>query len=199
MAEHIPVIEKIKQLADRMPDVSFMYDDYTRLNLMADKLRKPCEANLRADQYDLSLKDEFPLMFVILRSSGTFNRRNGNVRDYQNLQVGFVTPALDADFDGLENDGRIEWMKAIAKRFFQLYEKSGMFEYLPASIPYQDIYNLFDATVTGVYFELQVQETGGICTLPLEVYPEPIDPTQWKRDCTTCPPTAVPIDTGNGG
>lgn len=188
--EHIPVINKLIQIHQRLPDCSFMYDDWSRLNYRADELHKPCEVNKRGDAFESLLPDQFPLMFVLLRASGRFNRRNGNVRDYQNLTIGFVTIA-ELDFDSLENDRRIEWMKSIAKRFFTLYDKSGMFERLPEDIQYSDVYNMFDANVTGIQFEIQAQETNGVCTLPLTVFPEPIDPNDYVRDCSVFPPVII--------
>lgn len=190
MDKRVTILDKLREVHSRIPDCSFMYDDWSRLNLRSEELLKPCDkqSNNLAFNFGQSPDRTFPLMFVLLRASGEFCLKNGNARDYQNLTIGFVTPAESPDFDGLENEDRIEWCKDIARRFFSLYAKSGMFEALPERLPYKDVYNLFDSTVTGIYFELQVQETLGVCQLPLEVYPDPINPAQYVRDCSVCPP-----------
>lgn len=196
MTERIPLIKKLEQVAERIPGVTFMYDDWNTLNVRANALRKPCEQNASPEK-EIFTFDGFPLLFVLLQSTGTLRRRfTSNMRDAGNFLIGVVVPmdSKEYDFDGMNNVVRVEWAKSILTQFLNLYEGSGMFRPLPDDIPYFDVYKLFDSRTTGVYVNVLVDEQVGNCLPTLPEYPlEPIDPTQWYRDCLDCPPIMKPV------
>lgn len=180
------------EVAERVPGVTVMYDDWQKLNKRSEKLRKPCENNKGPDKPDLFPMGEFPLLFVLLQSSGTLRRKfTSNLRDSADLVIGCVVPLKELDFDGLDNVVRIEWAKAILTRFLNIYEASGMFEPLPDDIKYFDVYNLFTSHLTGVYINITARETLGECLPMLPEYGKPIDPKEWVRDCNQCPPDVI--------
>lgn len=185
------VIHKIQQIASRIPGIKFMYDDWNVLNNRVNKLRKACDPAKENELQDVLFfsEGEFPLLFVLLQATGTFERsKTNNMRDWANLTIGVVVPHKEYDFSGMENVVRVEWAKDILTTFLNLYEASGMFYPLPNTLNYQNLYQLFDAHTTGLYVTFQAQEVIGSCLPILPDYGEPIVPDEWKRNCDECPP-----------
>lgn len=98
------------------------------------------------------------------------------VRDKPETMIWFICPA-DFDFDGIENDCRIEAMKRFALRFIHALNKSCLFVPLESDIPYQVGYDLFDENLTGICITPVLEEKVG---LPLcnDDYKRP----DWDKD-----------------
>ncbi|MGN1173147.1 MAG: hypothetical protein ACI4SO_05115 [Muribaculaceae bacterium] len=99
-------------------------------------------------------------MIYILPPSGSLLLRRDTFRDRPRTQLWFVCPT-DFDFDGTANDCLVEVMKQSAMRFFSKFNSSGLFVPLEGALPYQVAYDAFDSNVTGVCFELEIEEREG--------------------------------------
>jgi len=158
--------EKLKKVTQYVnPTLTYMYDDWNRFNKRISKLEK-------ADTVEVLGVAKLPGVFVLLQASGRFHLKNGNLRDYPDLQIVFLRDALK-DFDGLCNDTLIEEMKSLAIEWVLAYNTSGLFEPLPEDIFYSPIYEMLADRVTGVMLSIRAEELiGGCWRLPEPEEPE---------------------------
>lgn len=138
---------KIKQVAESM-EVTYVFDNWSVANIRLDKLPLPAIIN-------------------VLPASGELNFNNGNIRDCPNALFAFIDK-IPVDARGSEKDDTIERMKSLAMRFFVAINKSGMFQPIGGRLPYRTIYDKLDIAVTGVMFELRIEEVSGICERTLK-------------------------------
>lgn len=139
------VQEKIKQIVQSIDGLHYMYNDWSRANV------------------DLDLSSaEFPVCISILPASGTLLNKNGNLRDCPNCLIAFLDLA-ELDFESEENEGTVERMKTLAKKFILAVNRSGMFEPISDRIDYSVVYDTLDQNLTGVTIEIQLKELVGDC------------------------------------
>lgn len=141
------VEEKIKQVAESMK-VTYVFDNWSVANIRLDKLPLPAIVN-------------------VLPASGELNFNNGNIRDCPNALFAFIDK-IYTDARGDEKDDTIERMKSLAMRFFVAMNQSGMFQPIGGRLSYRTIYDKLDIAVTGVMFELRIEEVLGICERALK-------------------------------
>ncbi|MFR9166362.1 MAG: hypothetical protein ACLVKO_09185 [Dysgonomonas sp.] len=137
------VQEKIKQIVETIPELNYIFNDWTRANVQLDYDRLPACVN-------------------VLPVSGQLHLHNGIFRDYPNCLIAFLDLA-DLDFDGEENEATVERMKAYARRFIMAVNRSGLFHPIPDTVSYSVVYDMLDQNLTGVTIEVQLKELQGDC------------------------------------
>jgi len=137
------VDEKIKQIVESIPGLSYEFNDWTRANVTLDNAA-------------------LPTCLYLLPDSGNLLNKNGNFRDYPNVSIAFLDKA-EFDFEGEENEPTVERMKDFAKRFIIAVNNSRMFNALPENILYNVVYDKLDVNLTGVVIEVTLQELIGTC------------------------------------
>lgn len=148
------IITKLITLVEEKLKVPCLYNDWNRLNKDTDKLSK-----------SISDKDpKFPAVYIVIPAQGSVDSRFGRYRQSSILTINFVIETLErADFDGVENESRIEAMKYLAIRFLYHFEKSRLFEPLTDIIDFRNLYMVTDNSLTGVSITIPVKELEGIC------------------------------------
>lgn len=134
----------IKEIAKAL-GMSYMFDDWARVNVRADKV------------------DKYPLLVDMLPSGGAFGLQSGQIKDEQNCLFAFLdkTPL---DFDGTTNDAIIERMKTLAKKFIYQINNGGIYEAIDGdTLPYSVVYDKLDENVTGITIELTLIPIEGEC------------------------------------
>lgn len=148
------LINDIINLVESKLNVPCLFNDWHRLSKNTDKLSKST-----SDQ-----DYKFPAVYIVIPAQGTFDTRFGRIRETTQLYINFVIETLErSDFEGLENNSRIEQMKSLAKRFIYHYNQSELFESLPDTISFQNLYMITDSSLTGVSLTIQAKELLGEC------------------------------------
>ena len=132
---------KIRHIASQFKDCEYMFADYSQANVEFDKVKSPT-------------------ILYALPMSGQMRIRKDAAIDKPYVMLWFLCPA-DFDFDGEENECRVEAMKRLGIRFIDAINKSGLFEYVEY-IPYQVAYDSYDDNLTGVCFTPTLEERHGI-------------------------------------
>lgn len=115
-----------------------------------------------ADWYDADTevsRATLPAVISILPVSGSIEFRNGRTYDTENVAIAFVDK-VKKDANGSDNAEAYNRMKQAAIRFINALNRSGYFEPVDGSQPYQVIYEQLSDIVTGVMMELQLKEKG---------------------------------------
>lgn len=160
------LINDIIELVESKLNVPCLFSDWQRLNKETDKLSKS------TSEQDY----KFPAVYIIIPAQGTFDTRFGRIRETTQLYVNFVIETLErSDFEGLENNSRIEQMKSLAKRFIYHYNKSELFEALPDTIAFQNLYMITDSSLTGVSLTIQAKELIGECLEDVKIEEEDLE------------------------
>lgn len=148
------IINKLITLVEEKLNIPCLYNDWNRLNKDTDKLSK-----------SISDKDpKFPAVYIVIPAQGSVDSRFGRYRQSGILTINFLIETLErADFDGIENESRIEQMKYLAIRFLYHFEKSRLFEPLGDIIEFRNLYMITDNSLTGVSITIPVKELEGIC------------------------------------
>lgn len=148
------IITKLITLVEEKLKVPCLYNDWNRLNKDTDKLSK-----------SISDKDpKFPAVYIVIPAQGSVDSRFGRYRQSSILTINFLIETLErADFDGVENESRIEAMKYLAIRFLYHFEKSRLFEPLTDIVDFRNLYMITDNSLTGVSITIPVKELEGIC------------------------------------
>lgn len=148
------IITKLITLVEEKLKVPCLYNDWNRLNKDTDKLSK-----------SISDKDpKFPAVYIVIPAQGSVDSRFGRYRQSSILTINFLIETLErADFDGVENESRIEAMKYLAIRFLYHFENSRLFEPLADIIDFRNLYMVTDNSLTGVSITIPVKELEGIC------------------------------------
>lgn len=148
------IISKLIALVEEKLKIPCLYNDWNRLNKDTDKLSK-----------SISDKDpKFPAVYIVIPAQGSVDSRFGRYRQSSILTINFVIETLErADFDGIENESRIEQMKYLAIRFLYHFEKSRLFEPLTDIVDFRNLYMVTDNSLTGVSITIPVKELEGIC------------------------------------
>lgn len=139
---------KVRSIAERtLPSMAYLFADYSQANVALDKIDRPT-------------------VLYLLPPSGALGVRRDIIRDKPQTQIWFLCPS-DFDFDGNDNDCRIEAMKRAALRFLAGVNDSGLFEPIEGDVPYQVAYDTFDDNLTGICINPVLEEIDGVplCTL----------------------------------
>lgn len=134
--------EKVKTVAQKFTKVNYEFMNWAQLNERVD---------------DVVSK---PTICYILPASGTLHASHSASlwKDSPTTQIAFLTPT-DFDFDGAENDDKVEVMKELAKQFIRALNESGYFEMIDGEdVPYQIPYDTTDDNLTGVIITITLQE-----------------------------------------
>ena len=153
------VEQKIRSIVDDMEGVSYVFDDWSRVNLKMDKLKLPAVIN-------------------ILPPSGTLEYSKGVFKDAPNCAIGFADIA-QLDFDGAENDATIDRCKSMAMEFIARVNNSKFFEPLQDLIHYSVFYNKLNRNITGIIIELSLKENVGVCVPYNPKYKEIFE--KWRK------------------
>lgn len=146
------VESKIRKVASIFDKCEYMFADYAQANVSFDKVDKPT-------------------ILYVLPSGGRLYFHHNRVTDAPNVQLWFLCPS-EFDFDGEENECRVEAMKQLAIAFVHALNESRYFEWLDMEdIPYRVAYDGYDRNLTGVCIEPKLKERNGtlMCS---DFYPE---------------------------
>lgn len=134
---------KIHAVASQFEGVEYMFADFSQANLSFDGI-------------------ENPTILYVLPARGELLFHHSKVKDKPSVQLWFVCPT-DFDFDGEENECRVEAMKRLAVRFITALNESGLFETIDdTTIPYSVAYDKFDENLTGIALYPQLVEKEGV-------------------------------------
>ena len=136
------VERKIASIAAKMEGVTYLFDNWATANVRLDKL-------------------EFPAIINLLPVSGSFRIGRTQLKDCPDCMIAFADKT-EFDFDGVENDGVIERMKALAVKFIRELNKSGLFEFISDEVNYSVFYDKLNVNVTGSVIELRLREVQGV-------------------------------------
>lgn len=139
--------QKVKSVAERFTGCDYFYGNWAQLNVLLDTL---CNAKR-------------PTICHLLPASGTLRPMYGATmfKDRPETLIAFLTPT-ELDFDGEENEDKVEVMKHLASLFIRALNESGHFEQIGDEyITYQVPYDTMDDNVTGVVITLYLQELKG--------------------------------------
>lgn len=134
---------KIHAVASQFEGVEYMFADFSQANMSFDGITKPT-------------------ILYVLPARGTIRMRHSKVRDVPSVQLWFVCPS-DFDFDGEENECRVEAMKRLGVRFIAALNESDLFEVIDdTDIEYNVAYDKFDENLTGIALYPQLVEREGV-------------------------------------
>lgn len=154
------IIDKIKIIVDKVGGLSFMYDDWNRINVRVSKMARSVENE--EESKERAREGRLPACFVIIPAQGVIDTSFSIYKDMPTLYINFCIDT-ELDFDGLENDSLIDKMKQKAMEFIYHYNASGLFEPLPAQIEYRPLYNILADNLTGVMLTIKAKEIDGKC------------------------------------
>lgn len=123
-------------------DIEYMFHNWAQANVEIDRVRRPT-------------------VLYVLPSNGSLNFTWNQVKDSPESFIAFID-STELDFDGKENDNIIERMKILAIKFIVALNKSGLFEKIEGSVPYDVLYDHLDQNVTGIVIHPVLQETDGV-------------------------------------
>lgn len=148
------IISKLIALVEEKLKVPCLYNDWNRLNKDTDKLSKSISEK----------HPKLPAVYIVIPAQGSVDSKFGRYRQSSILTINFLIETLErADFDGIENESRIEKMKYLAIRFLYHFEKSRLFEPLTDIVDFRNLYMVTDNSLTGVSITIPVKELEGIC------------------------------------
>lgn len=135
---------KVRRIAQTFEDCEYLFANYAEGNVRLDNIESPT------------------IMYVLPPSGGLFvNARRREVLDYPLVQLWFLCPA-DFDFNGEDNECRIEAMKRLGIRFIDAINTSGLFEPIEGHVEYQVAYDAFDVNLTGICLMPPLKEKRGV-------------------------------------
>lgn len=154
MSEQLTVQQRIKKVAEHFTGCKYCFANWTQLNTILD-----------------DVEESKPTICYILPPSGNIRVSRGSTcfTDKPETQIAFLTTS-ELDFDGEQNDEKIEKMKRLAKMFIKALNESGLFKMIDEEdILYQVPYDTADDCVTGVVVTIPIEEEWRImCKMPDE-------------------------------
>lgn len=121
---------------------AYIYDDWGRINLHADKVAKGAT-----------------LIAETLPTTGTINTQFMPLVSVQKTQIFAFLKHCDLDFNGTDVGAIVDEMTQVAGDFIVRLEKSGAtYEPLPTSIDFNAVVDFLDANMAGVRCELTLTE-----------------------------------------
>lgn len=136
--------DKIREIAEReFKGYSYVFEDWNGAAKVVDRV-------------------SLPAIICVLPSSGYFDIARGKVKDSEDMSIAFVDKVV-RDANGDDNEEVYTRMKRTAGKFIDAMNKSRYFEPIEGKIRYQTILESASAYLTGVFVELNVKESTGIC------------------------------------
>lgn len=146
------VQQRIKEVAKHFTGCHYCFANWAQLNTILD-----------------DIEEGKPTICYILPPSGTIRVDRGSTcfTDMPKTLIAFLTDTK-LDFDGEENDEKIEQMKHLAMMFVRALNDSGYFQTIDEeNINYSVPYDTADDNVTGIILTLPIQEQWRImCNMP---------------------------------
>lgn len=125
------VESKVRKIVkSRFSFCEYLFMDFSQSNEHLDRVKKPT-------------------ILYVLPPAGNINLHRDVIKDYPETMIWFLCPT-HFDFDGHDNDCKIELMKRLAYQFIYEVNVSGLFEPIEGNIPYQVGYDMFDDNLTGI-------------------------------------------------
>lgn len=143
--------KKVKAVAEKFTGTIYFYGNWAQVDVLLDRI------NRKEEDYDK------PVICHILPMSGNLRPKYGasSFMDSPQTIIAFLVRS-EFDFDGEENEDKVESMKRLAKMFISALNKSGYFEMIDdEDIPYQVPYDTTDDNVTGVIITITLKELDG--------------------------------------
>lgn len=137
----------IERIAGEM-GCAFIYDDWGRINLKADKYsnRKPTR-----------------LIIETLPTNGQIDTRFAPlVRTSRTCIVAFLRPC-ELDFEGAEVGSIVDEMLDLAKQFIKRLDATNHYEPIEGLLDYNVVLDFLDANMAGVRITLTLKELEGEC------------------------------------
>lgn len=136
--------DKIREIAEKeFKGYSYVFEDWNGAAEVVDRI-------------------SLPAIICVLPSSGYFDIARGKVKDSEDMSIAFVDKVV-RDANGDDNEEVYTRMKRTAGKFIDAMNKSRYFEPIEGKIRYQTILESASAYLTGVFVELNVKESTGVC------------------------------------
>lgn len=136
--------DKIREIAEKeFKGYSYVFEDWNGAAEVVDRV-------------------SLPAIICVLPSSGYFDIARGKVKDSEDMSIAFVDKVV-RDANGDDNEEVYTRMKRTAGKFIDAMNKSRYFEPIEGKIRYQTILESASAYLTGVFVELNVKESTGVC------------------------------------
>lgn len=129
--------------------VTYVYNDWTKVNVDFDKL-------------------QYPAIIFIQPASGNLHVKNGQIKDQPDTQFAFMDKTI-LDDNGVGEDSVVERMKRLCYRFIKAFNESGLFEQLPEDIPYQVVIDHLDQMVSGIIITPRIKEKKGVLLCDINI------------------------------
>lgn len=146
------VQKKVKSVAEQFEGADYFYGDWNQIDELLDKIGNEGRHGFPR-----------PIICHILPVSGTMSMRVGDLHfiDSPETIFAFLVPT-DLDFDGEENEDKVELMKLLAQWFIRALNESDLFEPIgDEELTYQVPYDTTDDNVTGIILPLPLKEKQG--------------------------------------
>ena len=124
----------------------YIYDEWGRINLHADKVRKG----------EILIAETLP-------TNGVIDTQFMPIVKTSKTQIFAFLKHCDLDFEGAQVGAIIDEMLGIAKEFVVRLDGFGVYEPLNTSIDYNAVIDFLDANMAGVRLTLELKELKGEC------------------------------------
>ncbi len=124
----------------------FIYDEWGRVNLHADKLK---------------IGDK--LIVETLPTTGQIDTRFAPIVKTSRTAIFAFLKHCDLDFDGAEVGGIIDEMLNVAKHYILMLDATGLYEPINGLLDYNVVLDWLDANMAGVRVTLELKEIDGGC------------------------------------
>lgn len=136
--------DKIREIAEnKFNGYSYIFEDWNGAAEVVDKV-------------------SLPAIICLLPPGGYLNFTRGRIKDSEDVAIAFVDKVV-RDANGDDNEEVYTRMKQTAGQFIDAMNKSRYFEPIEGRIRYQTILESASAYFTGVFVELNVKESAGVC------------------------------------
>ena len=142
---------KVRSIVEPL-GVTYVYNDWTKVNVDFDKL-------------------EYPAIIFIQPASGNLHVGNGQIKDQPDTQFAFMDRTVHDD-QAVSEDCVVERMKRLCYQFIKAFNESRLFEPMPEDIPYKVVIDHLDQIVSGIIITPRIKEKKGVllCDITLPRY-----------------------------
>lgn len=139
---------KVRGIATTL-GVTYVYNDWTKVNIDFDKL-------------------QYPAIIFIQPASGNLHVANGQIKDQPDTQFAFMDKTIHDD-NAVGEDSVVERMKRLCYRFIKAFNESKLFDTLPEDIPYQVVIDHLDQMVSGIIISPRIKEKKGVLLCDINI------------------------------
>lgn len=132
---------KVRTIAQPL-GVTYVYNDWTKVNVDFDKL-------------------QYPAIIFIQPASGNLHVANGQIKDQPDTQFAFMDKTIYDD-NAVGSDSVVERMKRLCYKFIKAFNESKLFEPFPEDIPYKVVIDHLDQMVSGIIITPRIKEKKGV-------------------------------------